>query len=136
MFDTTAFHDFTRWGQPKWYLGGVRYEVLDPATGKIEKMTSFWRRKDLIGKKWRWDQKDLKRLSEIMNILQVGDFVKMRGTSGRYRWRKVLEITGDVVLGRCASGPKETSLTAYAAENPMANVMCIVRDGKLLFGKM
>lgn len=83
----------------------------------------------------RYDDKKLKKALEGMKILQVGDFARFKTTSGRYRYRKILEIVDNQAHGQCSSEPNDSGLVLHSSANSIEAVIEIWRNGEQIWPK-
>lgn len=117
---------------------GLKYELLHVVTHEIVRdETNLWSHfvSHPLRYLWRFDQKQLKRMSEVLNILQPGDYVHVVGSSGRNKWRKVILIDNDKIISYLARNPDRDLIPRLTIENCIANINCIVRNGNLVYGK-
>lgn len=76
----------------------------------------------------RIEDKNYKRYLKVKENLQVGDFVKCKGTrSGD--WNKVESIRNDTLFGPKYTKPEEGNMRYVSSDNHLTKVMKIIRDG-------
>lgn len=85
---------------------------------------------------WRFKDKPYQKVKTLLDIIQVGDFIRAKSRAGD--WRKVITIDprGSIFgqgYHKPIDDPKYAKLTS--SENSMVNISQVVRDGKKLYGK-
>lgn len=78
---------------------------------------------------WRFPDKKVEKLRQLVEVLEVGDFVRIVGLHGTRPWRKIIELDTQEFrfLGQSSSKSDNSNLTKRTAWYNMGNITKLVK---------
>ena len=86
--------------------------------------------------KFRYEDKTYQKVRTLLDLIEVGDFVRAKSRANDYRKVLTIDPRGKI-FGQAYRKPFEDDLHArlVSSENSMVSIMQVFRDGEKIYGK-